>query len=72
MSVFDNKIKFKKQVTLYMPDNPVQFVIKQNCRSRSSIMFPVTGSDRIVYQKKMKVIFLKHFMHQSLTLPGEF
>ena len=47
-------------------------LVKQNCRFKSSIMFPVTGSDRIVDQKKVKGIVLKNFWQQSLTLTGEF
>ena len=47
-------------------------LVKQNHRSRSSMMFLVTGSDGTVTPQKVKRIVLKHFGHQSLTLPGEF
>jgi hypothetical protein len=46
-------------------------LLKQNAGLRTSIMFPVTGSDSTSTRQKVKGIVLKHFGYTSLTLQGE-
>jgi len=46
-------------------------LLKQNAGLRTSIMFPVTGSDSTATPQKVKGIVLKLFGYTSLTLQGE-